>query len=171
MILFPKNIKELPPIFHKIDRITVDECETVHIFSLAHTHYCPLDYWSRGTVCLKKESYLLNSDGTPSDIMWHELGHVLDLSNYRVIGKCITPFSPRHNNQWHDIIFNAKSFFKFEIKSYTDNTDWSNFNDIILSYRDSLPAVVDDMHGPTWQTIMKDLGKAHLISKYSRPPY
>lgn len=42
----------------------------------AHTHMCPHDPLYR-SICINKKKYILFKDGSPSDIMWHEYGHVL----------------------------------------------------------------------------------------------
>lgn len=42
----------------------------------AHTHLCPDDPLYKA-ICVSDKKYLLNSDGTPSELLVHELAHVV----------------------------------------------------------------------------------------------
>lgn len=44
----------------------------------AHTHTCITSKHYK-TICAP-ERFIKNSDGTPSDLIWHEYGHVLDIA-------------------------------------------------------------------------------------------
>jgi len=63
----------------------------------AHTHLCPNDA-SYKIVCFSHEEEILNYDGSPSECLWHEYGHVLwkhpkEITNW----KCAGPES------WHSM--------------------------------------------------------------------
>lgn len=53
----------------------------------AHTHMCPKDPLFK-VVCFVNKDWLLNSDGTPSEGLMHELAHVAT-ADYLTDSKCL----------------------------------------------------------------------------------
>jgi hypothetical protein len=101
-------------ILLKIPSIYVNGCggdkkhKTVNGDSWAHTHKCPKDP-ILNFICFNKESYLFNSDGTYSDILWHEYGHVLDSNPQLICGPsneehAIQDDYNEHGKKWQRIM-------------------------------------------------------------------
>lgn len=148
MIVLPSQITELS-VFRAIPKILIGECDNwidnlPISFTLAHTHFCPYDPLGQGTVCLRKQSYLLKRDGTPSNIMWHELGHAIDIKSWNIScpAKYLNHFATNHG-----IEIKSKWYYRF--KTFKN---------------------LDEGHGPSWQEIMRQLGKPELITIYGREP-
>jgi hypothetical protein len=97
----------------------------------AHTHMCKHDKLYK-SICLPKEDYLFNSDGSISDIMWHEYGHILDITNNR--------------DKWPKIISCTPNGKVAGMHEYKDTPDSYTF----LEYSG---------HSKSWETIMRQLGK------------
>lgn len=84
---YPRSYKphELGFNFPEVANIFLDCCGAerldpyhfapIGLWDTAHTHKCPLEPLIN-SICIPKR-YLNNSDGTPTDMMWHEYGHVL----------------------------------------------------------------------------------------------
>lgn len=118
--------------------------------TFAHTHACEYDYCIKSSVCLEEENFLLNSDGTPSDILWHELGHVIDCEDFLFVGGCKNHYTKSHHLEEHFAVTRWGMGFPLE--------------------RNTLP--LGDEHGPSWQYVMAYvLEKPHLISVSGNIPY
>lgn len=96
-----KKIRKIKPVelnihMPKIPWVSLDGCgsednghyEPVSVTDrTAHTHKCPYDP-NFNMICMYEE-YLRNSDGTLSDMFWHEYAHVFsDYSKYYPLVRC-----------------------------------------------------------------------------------
>jgi hypothetical protein len=78
--------KELDIPFPEITSINIGVCPgyKTHYMEVtpwsAHTHQCKRDRYYK-SICVYDKKHLFNSDGSISDILWHEYAHVLD-ANY-----------------------------------------------------------------------------------------
>lgn len=126
--------KELDIPFPEITAINIGMCpgtEThyreVSSFEV-HTHMCRKDIYYRN-ICLYEKQQIFNSDGSISDILWHEYAHVLDTYNQETV-KVISCNS-------------YKGMHEFEYLTYEDSKNFGN----------------RDGHGLSWENIMRRLGK------------
>lgn len=78
--------EELDIPFPEIAKINIGDCPgtgthytPIYLFS-AHTHLCKKDV-NYKNICIPDKKYLFNSDGSISDLIWHEYAHVLDANH------------------------------------------------------------------------------------------
>lgn len=90
----------------------------------AHTHMCPLDPIYKH-ICVSELRHILNEDGSPSNLIVHEYGHVLQsfpmagLPGYKCVGPKgkhsvltfegineVLPAGWEHGKEWQDIVAN-----------------------------------------------------------------
>jgi hypothetical protein len=88
--LLRKLVSKLPPYgytpeylglpFPEVNKIYIGKCVCSNIGfkygESAHAHVCK-ECKGYHSICITMRSLIYNSDGSPSDVMWHEYGHVL----------------------------------------------------------------------------------------------
>lgn len=95
----------------------------------AHTHTCPKDKYYKN-ICIWTKDHLFNSDGSISDIIWHEYAHVLDAkySGVYVTGCKITR-DGSHISQLDS--FDSKAIFDESIANNGHGKPWA---DIMIKF-------------------------------------
>ena len=71
----------------------------------AHTHMCSKDHYHK-VICVWHEEMILNADGTPSELMWHEYAHLMDIPNWNNGPEGRMECNPK--DRYHTIYFNHK---------------------------------------------------------------
>lgn len=107
------TVKDLDIPFPEIKGINIGGCpgKDTHYYPVdsfqSHTHQCNKDEFYKN-ICISDKEYLFNTDGSVSDVMWHEYAHVLDTTfNVLKIESC-----------------NAKGMHMFELATTEDKKNW-----------------------------------------------
>ena len=88
----------------KAHRYEWPNAEITKDYCVAHTHKCPGDPIFN-CICVLRDDYFFNSDGTITDMIWHEYGHVLDNRLPNLIVRCgSTQLEHKLKTEWdgHD---------------------------------------------------------------------